>query len=82
MALSREVNHLGDLVLVPDFFDHRFVADVGLHKHQPRAFEHTVQVGQIPRVGELVQRDQLNAFTAPDEHAHKIGPNKPGCTGD
>jgi len=39
------------------------------------------EVGEVPGVGELVERDDLHRLEAIDEHPHEVGSNKPGCAG-
>src|SRR6185312_16644651 len=83
MALSGEVDHLANFVVLEEIGDELGVADVAADEVEPlRVFKEPLKVGQVSGVGELVQRDQPDGFAALHEHADEVGPDESGGAGD
>ncbi len=82
MAFSREVDHLGDAVLVPRRLHLAGVADVTLDEGDLAIAEQAIEVGQVAGVGELVECHELHRLPARGEQPDKVRADKPGGAGD
>ena len=81
MALGCEVQHCAWLVLCQQLRHQAGVANVALHKHMTWVVFKGFQVGQIARVGELVEVDDLLVGTA-KPGVDKIAADEAGAAGD
>src|SRR6185437_7101639 len=85
VALSGEVDHLGDLVLIESLRDGFGIADIALDEYKPirpRLLQQIADVREVPGVSQLIKRDELHRLIAIDGHPHQVGSNKPGRAGD
>ncbi len=84
MGLGGEVEHR--VMAGHDRAEQRLVADVTVHEAQPRMLRDRVQVGQVARVGQLVQDGDvslLEARVAAGEHGPDIvRADEPGAAGN
>ncbi len=57
------------------------VGDVAAHERVARVRRHLSQVGEVARVGELVEHDHLGRIESREQPADERGPDEPGAAG-
>src|ERR1051325_5915707 len=83
MRLGREVDDFIDVVLIPRRANKIFVDDVAFDKYQALVVEQILQIPQVPRVGQLIKRDELHVFAAlPQNETHEVGADEACRAGD
>ena len=76
VALGSKVDHAVDAVFLEDAADRPEVADVGAHEHVVRGLLDVHEVGQVARVGQLVQVHYPVLRVPVHEKAHDVAPDE------
>ena len=76
VALGSKVDHAVDIVFLKDSAHRPEVADVGAHEHIIRGLFDILQVGQVARVGQLVQVHDAVLGVLGHEEAHDVAPDE------
>src|SRR6185437_9454130 len=79
VRLGGKMHHMGDAVLFEKLSNEWLVADVAAQECQARILHQVLEIGQIPGVGELIERNDFGLLPAADEHPYKIRADEAGA---
>ena len=82
MALGRQMDDAIHVLLLHQLEHPLEVADIHLHKAVVGPVLNVLEVGQVPRIGELVQVNDLILRVLVHKQAHHMAADKPGTAGD
>ena len=81
MAFGSKVDHAVDAVFLKDSAHRLEVTDIGTHEHVVRGLLDVLQVGQVARVGQLVQVYDTVLGVLVHEKAHDVAPDEARAAG-
>ena len=82
MAFGSEVDDVIKIILSEQVAYQLLVADIPLNEDMTLVPFYTLQILQVPGVGQLVQIHQKNIVVLFQHVVHKVRTNKPGTAGD